>query len=460
MIQAMQYFKPEGDLFVGDCMPFFHEGTFHLFYLLDQGHHQGRGGLGGHQWAHASTRDLVHWQHHPLALALTEDWEGSICTGSVLHHGGLFHAFYATRKTDWTQHLSHAVSADGLRFQKTTPNPFSSAPAGFSSLDYRDPFVFADGAGRFQMLVTSRLERFPLHERGGCLLRLTSSDLSEWAPAGPLLVPGAHAGYACVPECPDWFAWNGFHYLLFGLGLQTHYRFSRGPFGPWLCPALDTLDGTLAAVMKTARFGADRRIGACWVGPREGNKDAGRMRWGGQVVFRELIQHEDGTLGTRFPPEMVPASGRHADPTFSALTPGASGGPGRVQLHARETQDVAALRDVPVNCRIRCRVAPEAGSRHFGLGLRGSGNYETKYDLAFEPSALRLALARESLAPVQGLDRPFDLEVLLKDDLVDVCVGQRQCLINRLPELTGRSLFFFCQNGSVVFEALDVAELA
>ena len=66
----MQYFKPEGDSFVGDCMPFFHDGVFHLYYLLDRGHHRERGGLGGHQWAHASSRDLVHWEHHPLAIGI------------------------------------------------------------------------------------------------------------------------------------------------------------------------------------------------------------------------------------------------------------------------------------------------------------------------------------------------------------------------------------------------------
>lgn len=46
---------------------------FHLYYLLDEGHHQGGGGLGGHQRAHASPRDLLRWKHHPLALPITDD---------------------------------------------------------------------------------------------------------------------------------------------------------------------------------------------------------------------------------------------------------------------------------------------------------------------------------------------------------------------------------------------------
>src|SRR5512137_419921 len=109
-----QYFKPEGNYFAGDCMPFYHAGTFRLYYLLDENHHGALGGLGGHQWAQASSSDLVHWEHHPLAIPLTEEHEGSICTGSVFFYQDTYYGFYATRMRDWTQHLSLATSRDGI----------------------------------------------------------------------------------------------------------------------------------------------------------------------------------------------------------------------------------------------------------------------------------------------------------------------------------------------------------
>ena len=38
--REMQYFTPAGGKqFVGDCIPFFHDGTFYLYWLLDEGHH-------------------------------------------------------------------------------------------------------------------------------------------------------------------------------------------------------------------------------------------------------------------------------------------------------------------------------------------------------------------------------------------------------------------------------------
>src|SRR5262249_14599124 len=141
----MQYFKPSAtEQFAGDCMPFFHDGTFHLFYLLDESHHAALGGLGGHQWAHTTTTDLINWTHHPLAIAITQDWECSICTGSTFFHDGTFYGFYATRKADWTQHLGLATSKDGIAFHKTLPNPLASPSRGYNPLHYRDPFVMLD----------------------------------------------------------------------------------------------------------------------------------------------------------------------------------------------------------------------------------------------------------------------------------------------------------------------------
>ena len=152
----MQYFKPEDPFFVGDCMPFYHDGVFHLYYLLDENHHQSLNGLGGHQWAHATSTDLINWQHHPLAIPITEKWEGSICTGSAFYHSGTYYGFYATRMPDRTQHLSLATSTDSINFVKTQPNPFASPERGYSPYHHRDPCVFRDeDDGLFHMVVTA-----------------------------------------------------------------------------------------------------------------------------------------------------------------------------------------------------------------------------------------------------------------------------------------------------------------
>lgn len=452
----MHLYKPEGSFFVGDCMPFYHEDVFHLYYLLDENHHQGKGGLGGHQWAHVSSRDLVEWQHHPLALPISEDWEASICTGSVFWYAGVFHAFYATRKPDWTQHLSHATSTDGITFTKISPNPFLSPPKGFGIFDFRDPFVFCDESGLFQMLVTAKLDPYPLFDRGGCLLRLSSSDLYNWNVEDPFFVPGGMPGYRSVPECSDYFYWNGWYYLLFSLGLRTYYRMAKAPFGPWQKPVIDLLDSPLSSVMKTCPIWNKRRIGASFLGTREGDLDDGSLLWAGNVVFRELIQHEDGTLSTGFVPEMQINSRREARLKKEALSEGVIIEEGHVFLSANQTQEVVAYYPIPSDFKMRCRVTPLSTSMRLGFGLRGSGRYERQVDLVFEPGLRKVSLANQVIEGVGDICQPFELSVLFREDIVEACINQSRCIINRLPELQGDRLFLFAEHGSAVFENLHV----
>ena len=449
----MQYFKPEDPFFVGDCMPFFHDGTFHLYYLLDENHHQSLNGLGGHQWAHASSTDLVQWQHHPLAIPITEDWEGSICTGSAFYHAGTYHGYYATRMPDRKQHLSLATSVDSINFVKTQPNPFASPGEGYSPYHYRDPCLFQDKrTGLFHMLVTASLENYSLEGRGGCLAHLTSPDLKDWEVTEPFIIPGDSA----VPECPDYFEWNGWYYLIFSTFGIARYRMSRDPLGPWTRPAVETFDGPVARVMKTAGFNDNRRIGVAFLGTRRDGKDDGGFQYAGNAIFREIIQHEDGSLGTKFPPEMIPASGEALDLPFTALTEGVMEQNRSVWIEARHGLGAGMLTGVPHNARISLQVKPKANSASFGLGFRGSGNYGKSYELRISPYEGKVELHKQPLFSVEGLDQPFALDVILADDIIDVCIDNRRCLVNRCPELRGDRLFLFCQNGDVNFDLVKI----
>ena len=84
---------------------------------------------------------------------------------------------------------------------------------------------------------------------------------------------------------------------------------SRHKYGPWEEPRHQALNEDFSNVSKTAEFVDGRRIAAAWIPSRKDNKDNMREIFGGNAVFREVIQHDDGTLGTKFPPEMIPATG-------------------------------------------------------------------------------------------------------------------------------------------------------
>jgi beta-fructofuranosidase len=448
-----QYFKPQGDFYAGDCMPFYHNGIFHLYYLLDQGHHSALGGLGGHQWAHAATRDLRRWTHHPLALAISQAHEGSICTGSVFFYLDTYYAFYATRNRDWTQHLCLATSPDGVHFGKDASNPFASPPTGFSPVHYRDPVVFQDPhTGLFHLLATARLENYPLEGYGGCLAHLSSPDLRHWETLEPLLIPGLPG----EPECPDWFEWNGWYYLVFSHAGVAHYRMSHDPLGPWLRPRVDTLDSPAARVMKTAAFGSQRRIGAAWIGAREGSREDGAWQFGGNVLLREIRQRADGSLYPAFLPEMAAGSQPLPEPTFTPLTAGVETGPGSVKLGSLTGRAAAGCLGVPGRARITLRVNPHPGAAEFGLCLRGSAGFSSGVELAFSPIEGEVRLGDQRIGAVEGLDRSFELEIVLHDDLIDVCIADQRTLVNRCPAHMGSELHVYAYCGAVDFENMRV----
>ncbi len=66
---ATFHFQPKGTVF-GDPIPFYHDGVHHVFYL---GRYQKSDGkLGGLQWSHLASRDLVTWKQLPAAIVPDE----------------------------------------------------------------------------------------------------------------------------------------------------------------------------------------------------------------------------------------------------------------------------------------------------------------------------------------------------------------------------------------------------
>ncbi len=432
---------------------FYNNGTFRLYYLLDEGHHSALGGLGGHQWAQASTRDLIHWEHHPLAIPLTEDFEGSICTGSVFYNAGVYYGFYATRERNWTQHLNLATSRDGIHFEKVNES-LSYPPDGYDPHHFRDPVVFQDQDTRlFHLLATARLQAHSIPSRGGCLAHLVSDDLLHWEYREPFIIPG----FTDVPECPDYFRWNDWYYLLMSSHGVAHYRMSKQPLGPWLRPKVDTFDGPAARVMKTAPFTNDRRIGVAWIGSRTGNVDTGVFQFGGNAVFRELVQHGDGTLGTKFVSDILATD---ANASIDIGFPNESSFRSGQQIHlpCREGIAIAEWSNFPLNARIKLRVHPQSEATGFGLRLRAD-EFDSGYDLHVAPYEKIVRLNDQWIYGVEKLSTSFVLEIVLYNDIIDVCIDNRRTLIDRCIEHKGTYVYFYGQDSSVKFEVLEVEKI-
>lgn len=453
----MQYFKPSGELFVGDCIPFFHEGTYYLYWLLDSAHHAALNGLGGHQWTLSTTKDLKNWKHHPIVLGIDEAWEKSICTGSLAYTNKKFYAFYATRlinsEGNVNEQLSYAVSNDGINFKKQKPNPFYTSAPGYSKRDFRDPKVIVDNDGLFHLLVSSKKEESVLKGTEGALVHLTSKDLRSWDIKNPVLT-----GQGSVPECPDYFYWNGWYYLIYGHHGNTFYMKSRNEFGPWEEPRFQALNEDFSNVAKTAEFVNGRRIAAAWIPSRREGKDNMREIFGGNAVFREVIQYEDGTLGTKFPPEMIPAIGEPVKLTlnYDSMT---SHENGKYLISASNGVGAAYADGIPLNCRITLEIEPMGDNEEYGLYLRSDAKASGGYKLNFSANNQVVTLANTSISAVHGLNNTIKVDIIMKDDIIDVNVDNRRCIVNRLHEQKGNILWLYVKHGKARFKSIKVSPL-
>lgn len=416
-----QYWRPHNRFNVGDTLPLYDGNVFRFYYLQDRDHHTAKGGLGAHQWAQVCSRDLRRWERKPPAVPITAENEASICTGSMFLHDGIYHAFYATRGTDGGERLSLATSSDGVHFTKTQPNPFLQ-PAPHYMNGFRDPHVFRDReTGIFHLIVSTMLRE----GSRGCLAHYTSGDLRTWTETSPFHIEGAE-----TPECPDTFEWNARHYLIFSFGQVARYRISASPLGPWRKPAVDILDGPAARVMKTAAFLGNRRIGTASVWPHG---------YAGWALFRELVQHSDGTLGTRLVPEMRPAAGpplRLSCGSSAHLFKGKwidlPGAPADWRLEADVNASAAA--------RVKIRLGPaslliDVAARTVGL-MEGAG-----------------------LQDVAGLDRPFHIELTRKGGILDLAISGDRTLANWVAPEPDAEVALTCEAGEVYFTGLEIRGL-
>jgi Glycosyl hydrolases family 32 N-terminal domain len=454
---SLQYFKPKGDLFVGDCIPFSRNGTYYYYWLLDSAHHRSLNGLGGHQWVLSTSSDLKTWQQFPIVLGIDEEWEKSICTGSVVFHGGKYYAFYATRLINdgkVNEQLSYAISNDGVHFEKQKPNPFYTSAPGYSKRNFRDPKVFVDSAGFFHLFVSSEQQDPVLQHAAGCLVHLSSKDLKTWVVHDPILT-----GQGSVPECTDYFFWNGWYYLVYSDNSNTYYVKSRKPYGPWEEPRYQALNEDWANVVKTAEFKGGRRIAAAWVPSRLDSNDNNHEIFGGNSLFREITQETDGTLNTRFPEEMIPAAGNAINnkllpDVFATLTGGNS-----LTIAAPGGVGAAHCEDVPSNARITLEIVPAGPEEEYGLYLRSNEKAEGGYQLVFSPGSRTVSLGNTRIEGVEGLDKPIKVDIAMKGSILDVSIDGRRTIVNRLYQQHGGLLWFYAKHGKVHFRSVSIRPL-
>ena len=174
----------------------FYKGEYHIFYQYNP-----FGDKWGHMsWGHAVSRDMVHWQHLPVALAeengvmifsgsvVVDPNTSGLCTGAPDCLVAIYTGHTAARQS---QHI--AVSNDrGRTWQKFAGNPVLD----LQMKDFRDPKVFWHAPGKYWVMVAALPNEFKVR-------LFKSTNLKTWEALSDFGPAGATGGNW---ECPDLFA--------------------------------------------------------------------------------------------------------------------------------------------------------------------------------------------------------------------------------------------------------------
>ena len=182
----------------------FHNGEYHLFYQF----YPDSNVWGPMHWGHAISKDMIYWEHLPIALY--PDSLGYIFSGSaVVDHQNtsglgtkdtppmvamftyhLMEGEKAGRNDYQTQGIAYSLD-NGRSWTKYDQNPVLKNPG---IKDFRDPKIFWHEGSKKWILILAVQDHIELFE---------SPDLKSWSKNSEFgLGVGSHGG---VWECPDLF---------------------------------------------------------------------------------------------------------------------------------------------------------------------------------------------------------------------------------------------------------------
>lgn len=220
----------------------YYKGKYHFFYQ----YYPYEGFWGSMHWGHAISSDMIHWEHLPLALAPSEEYDnhyqGGCFSGSAIEHDNKLFLMYTgttNRGNGFEQSQCIAFSEDGINFTKYEGNPVITAPEGIPKDYFRDPKVWKHEGIYYMVCGANR-------DGKAQALLYKSEDMLAWSFFSVLAESRGEWGY--MWECPDFFYINGKYVLTFSpMGLQERTCvYMVGDFdyntGKFFCLKSDEID--------------------------------------------------------------------------------------------------------------------------------------------------------------------------------------------------------------------------
>ncbi len=429
----------------------YHDGLYHLFYQSNP--------AGPYwnfiRWGHMMSRDLIHWEHRPIAIEPSEGGFDSVgCwSGCSANQDGKLTLVYTGVNGRFAGVGMARLEKDG-RFSKAINNPVISGRPEGNYHDFRDPFVWK-GTDGWNLIIGSGVPG-----GGGTVFLYTSEDFLKWNYQGPWFA-GDPADSGTFWEMPMVIPFD--QHLLFGvtevpgrcsywMGKSDGHRFIPTDKQPL---RLDLINQFLSPSVARDVKGRYVAIGII----PETRSSSDQMLAGWSHVFslpREWYLTKQGRLGQRPHPDLKSLRGRET--YLHNLKIPASG-----NLHLSEISGEAM--------EIILRINP-GENMDMGLSLRSSpDNQEATviyYDSGKQEVVLDRSLSRnERTAPAQTqrVDRAsypikpqegLTLHVFLDHSVLECFINDQDAFATRIYPSRKDSIgvWLLAPGGSVMVSSL------
>jgi beta-fructofuranosidase len=434
----------------------FYNGEYHLFYQ----HHPYSALWGPMHWGHVKSKDLTTWEHLPVALAPSEEYDKDGCfSGSAIEKDGKLYLMYTghiwtgeNRDTDLEQVQCLAVSDDGVNFKKLADNPvIGAAPAGDIHPNHiRDPKVWKRG-DEYYCVIGNKTK-----DEAGQVLLYRSSDLLEWEFVN--VAAKGQGNFGFMWECPDLFHLDGYEVLVLspqGMEPENHLYHNLHQSG-YVIGQLDYETGKLDhGSFELLDYGFDfyapqttiddkgRRVMIAWMAMWESKMPEQDDNWAGAMTLPRQLFIQDGKIISKPMPEVE--SLRYEGTAFeNVLIDGE-------KVLAGVSGDCLEL-DVTFD-------AKEAST--FGLKVRVNEEQEEETVVRYDVAEGFLTLDRNKSgkgldgirkAPVELKDSELHLRIFIDKSSIEIFInGGEKVMTSRLyPGQASTGIEFFAQGTALI----------
>lgn len=286
--------------------PIYYKGEFHLFYQYNPA-----GAFWGDMhWGHAVSKDMIHWEHLPIALAPSEYYDkDGVFSGCVVINETVPTIIYTgipnLKKGIEVQCV--ATSKNMITWEKSNENPIIEAPPEeLETTGFRDPFVWEEKDCWYMVLGSG------IKGVGGTVLLYRSNNLTEWEYVNPIYI-GENKELKDMWECPNFFKLEDKYVLIvspYGKVVYWVGKYENYQFVPEKKGYVDLGDSYYAPNSFIDDKG--RRIIWGWLKEQRNEEVQKAAEWSGVMsIPRELFLRNDGNLGMKPVEELKDIRGKH-----------------------------------------------------------------------------------------------------------------------------------------------------